>query len=257
MRTHKFTDIEENTICEHYLCGMTIVSLANIWICHFSTVIRILIRHSIKRRKGGFPKGKPNINRRRFGNLVENNICLSYKSGKSLRKVGDLYKCDGNTVRHILERHNIKRREVGRLKVFTTEERFHSSYQILENGCWQWLKVKRRKYGYFCLSIAGKKYDYLAHRYSYELRYGKIPQGKHLHHICPNKTCINPEHLQLTTKSEHPLLEENNITAINARKTHCKHGHEFTEENTYIRFNTHHRSCRKCQKQQEQKYKHH
>lgn len=51
---------------------------------------------------------------------------------------------------------------------------------------------------------------------------GKIPE---LHHLCPNKRCCNPVHVELVTRVEHRALDN---------KTSCHRGHEFTPENTYI-----------------------
>jgi hypothetical protein len=92
--------------------------------------------------------------------------------------------------------------------------------------CWLWT-------GYVAFSGYGQwKRDKLAHRVSYEEHFGvKLTAKDHIHHkeICLNKLCVNPEHLEKTTHKEHP----DNITVLNKKKTHCKHGHEFTKENTY------------------------
>lgn len=66
--------------------------------------------------------------------------------------------------------------------------------------CWFWQgPAELGTYGY--LMVDGKKVR--AHRRSYQLFYGEIPKGVHIHHICNNKMCINPWHLQAVTPKQH------------------------------------------------------
>jgi hypothetical protein len=67
----------------------------------------------------------------------------------------------------------------------------------------------------------------LAHRLAYEMACGPIPPKYDIHHRCENPSCINPNHLQALTRREHKRLH--------MRKSHCRRGHEFTPENTYVR----------------------
>lgn len=103
--------------------------------------------------------------------------------------------------------------------------------------------------GYAKLKVDGVWY--YAHRFAYELAYGPIPPGMTVDHLChdpavctlgiecPHRVCAEPMHLGICTKSE------NSARNRNAAKTHCKHGHEFTDENTYRRSNGG-RVCRAC-----------
>lgn len=67
---------------------------------------------------------------------------------------------------------------------------------------------------------------------------GEIPPGLTLDHLCRNKVCVNPDHLD-------PVPGRVNTLRARALITHCKQGHEFTEENTYVWTNGW-RKCRVC-----------
>lgn len=103
-------------------------------------------------------------------------------------------------------------------------------------GCWNWKAARNDKgYGQF-----DREY---AHRVSYEMFVGPIPEGLQIDHKCPNHSCINPSHLRPLTNRENGLIGEG-ICARNFRKSHCKNGHEFTPENTKQYRNT--RVCKIC-----------
>lgn len=110
--------------------------------------------------------------------------------------------------------------------------------------CWEWQGLLRPD-GYGSLTVA--KCTKVAHRYAYELLVGPIPKGKTLDHLCRNRKCVNPDHLEVVTRGEN-VLRGYGPTAMNARKTHCPKGHEYTPENTYSPKGTAWRQCRKCWK---------
>lgn len=112
---------------------------------------------------------------------------------------------------------------------------------ILENGC-HILESQPMALGYSQLSVEGK--HWYGHRLAYTLKYGDIPAGMVIDHLCRNRRCVNPDHLEVVSRAENVLRGES-LNAQNARKTHCKYGHEFTEANTY-RCKNGTRQCKRC-----------
>jgi len=118
--------------------------------------------------------------------------------------------------------------------------------------CHEWIRGKDNGYG--IVGINGKKI--YVHRYVWELANGQIPDGLVVDHQCRNKTCCNVDHLRVVT---HKVNSTENVVDMNWQiqksKTHCKYGHEFTKENTYIRNKKGNRTCRSCLKQRMKKYR--
>lgn len=87
----------------------------------------------------------------------------------------------------------------------------------------------------------------LAHRVAYEAQRGAVPEGLTLDHICRVRHCVNPDHLQPVSTRVN-ILRGIAIPAINARKSHCQHGHPFTPENTVWEAAGRRRRCRACKR---------
>ena len=108
--------------------------------------------------------------------------------------------------------------------------------------CWLWTGALLQKGGYGAFRLWPSTVR--AHRFSYELAKGSIPEGLELDHLCRVHACVNSDHLEAVTRREN-LLRGNGPSGINARKTHCPQGHEYNSENTsYSPAGW--RSCREC-----------
>lgn len=98
------------------------------------------------------------------------------------------------------------------------------------HGCWPWLRGRDGN-GYGHVGI--QKKVYLCHRLAYELLVGPIPAGLVIDHICENKPCCNPYHMEPVTRGENRRRAPiSGVAAVHAGKTHCANGHEFSPENT-------------------------
>ena len=114
--------------------------------------------------------------------------------------------------------------------------RYEQKVTVLDSGCWEWTGCKIwNGYGRIHQIIDGKRKMILAHRAVYEILVGPIPEGLTLDHLCRNRSCVNPAHLEAITMRDN-VLRGVGPTAINARKTHCINGHLLPAS----------RKCREC-----------
>lgn len=119
--------------------------------------------------------------------------------------------------------------------------RVASKIQPSSDGCWEWRGCRNRE-GYGRVRWEG--WSQQAHRVVYTLLVGVIPAGLHLDHLCRNTACVNPAHLEAVSAREN-IRRGVSPVAARAKQTHCKHGHEFTPENTYVKADGN-RDCRAC-----------
>ena len=114
--------------------------------------------------------------------------------------------------------------------------------------CWQWTASTTAQ-GYGQIRTGGGAGAMLyAHRVAYEFTVGPIPGGLQLDHLWRVRRCVNPAHLEPVTNRENGLRGES-FAAINACKTHCPKGHEYTPGNTVVDSNDGSRKCRICRRE--------
>ena len=116
------------------------------------------------------------------------------------------------------------------------------NHVVKTKTCWLWVGANSNGYGK--VNVGDGKIRW-AHRVSYEMEKGKIPFGKHIDHLCKNKICINPKHLEAVTQTENNR-RSTGFGGLNFRKTHCPKKHKYTKENTYS-YGTG-RQCKICKK---------
>ncbi len=125
--------------------------------------------------------------------------------------------------------------------------RFFEKIEISEirfyNGtpCWEWIGCKSNGYGQFKVDGRRGAKKSSPHQYAYDAFVGEMPEGCEVDHLCRNRGCANPLHLEAVSRAE-------NMIRLSTRRTHCKQGHELTEENTYVSGNK--RKCRQCNRNQ-------
>lgn len=118
-----------------------------------------------------------------------------------------------------------------------------------DGGCWIWVgSIANTGYGQW--KDNGRPMS--AHRWAYEFMVGPVPDGLQLDHLCRNRACVNPWHLEPVTIRVN-LLRGDTLAAANVAKTHCPQGHPYDDANTYISA-TGNRSCVECGRVRSREY---
>ncbi len=145
--------------------------------------------------------------------------------------------------------------EIARLRITRNTD-------VSPHGCWEWNKaLDRYGYGRFRITLAGQVRSSGAHRISWLVFRGEIPDPRlQIDHLCRNRRCVNPDHLELVTNYQNyeraaPFPEwQFGVRGSRGRppirtKEKCAHGHPWIPENIYVRVDRNgyvHKTCKQC-----------
>lgn len=124
--------------------------------------------------------------------------------------------------------------------------------------CWNW-KSKPSSEGYGTSWDNDRNRNVGAHVKAYLYSGREIPEGYHVHHLCENKLCVNPVHLEAVINTEHSRLHiigQNRARTYQDKvkaKTHCLNGHPLSGDNLYIHPKRGTRHCKQCQRKRDTK----
>lgn len=128
----------------------------------------------------------------------------------------------------------------------TTSERFRSKYTIETGGCWVWTAYRNDAgYGIFRVGQRNQK----AHRVSYELHVGPIPDGLQLDHLCRNRGCVNPAHLEPVTSKVNTERGDRHLTSGLCPKCGRPYDREYQRPSGHLK-----RHCSPCRAEYQRNY---
>ena len=125
--------------------------------------------------------------------------------------------------------------------------------EVQPNGCWNWVShISKFGYGTFWMDGSTRS----AHRTSYRLFRGEIPDGLTIDHLCRNRRCVNPGHLEPVSMRENVVVRSTHSGMIIHREGVCKHDHELVPENTrvYQWKNRVFRVCKECNRRRSREW---
>ena len=133
---------------------------------------------------------------------------------------------------------------------FELPARFRAKIIEEPSGCWTWTGAQSGGYGYFHWEKMRS-----AHRFAYEVVVGAVPVSLQLDHLCRNRLCVNPAHMEPVTQREN-IMRGEGLAAQEVKRTHCPRGHEYTPENTkVIPSRPTARYCRRCHLERTREYR--
>jgi hypothetical protein len=133
--------------------------------------------------------------------------------------------------------------------VIELDQRFWSKVDA-SGICWEWTaSISKGGYGKFTIPFGdgtGRSKHVYAHRHSWEILVGPISDGLQVDHLCRNRKCVNPDHLEPVTTQVN-CHRGVSPAALNVGKTHCPLGHEYNSENTFENRQGY-RQCKVCRR---------
>lgn len=134
-------------------------------------------------------------------------------------------------------------------------QRFDEKFVIDPSGCWVWIGAcDTLGYGHIAAPEHNRNGGKLgrAHRVAWALYKGPIPEGLVIDHLCKNRFCVNPEHLEPVTFKEN-LDRSDSASTLEAKKTQCLRGHSLSGSNIYETKKG--RVCRQCSNMRKHKHR--
>lgn len=123
---------------------------------------------------------------------------------------------------------------------------------VVTETCWRWTGSIDSTTGYGKFGYNRKTQP--AHRFAYEHFRGTIPKGLVIDHVCRNRWCVNPAHLEPMTLMENLLKGDRSHLSYNALKTHCPKGHPLSGVNLWVNKRGG-RHCRACNRESTRRYR--
>jgi hypothetical protein len=132
-------------------------------------------------------------------------------------------------------------------RTISLEARLAAKVVPHSSGCHLWTGATTPKgYGKIRVKQGGRTKWFAPHRVAYRLAKGEIPEGYEIDHLCRNRACCNPQHLEAVSKQENNR-RSNSWSAKNARATECRRGHPLSGDNLLKRVGR--RECKACHRE--------